>query len=104
MRAGLSSTDFPVDMRARQARNDIKKKRTMSPDTNLPPPNIIRALKNTPASRIKMLIQRQFLDSVFMCYKINPDYHVSRSLKKRGSRVQNNCLTKSAPFENFNQY
>jgi hypothetical protein len=57
-RFGLKTADFQLKTRAREARKAINRNRKMSLETNPPPPNIIRALKNTPGRRKNMSTQR----------------------------------------------
>ena len=52
--AGLKTTDFPVNTTAREARKAMNENRKTSPDTNPPPPNIIREPISAPGRRMSM--------------------------------------------------
>lgn len=71
IRAGLKTTDFPVNTTAREARKAIIEKKKTSLETNPPPPNIIREPKSVPVRRMSMFRQIVAGVSVFMILMFN---------------------------------
>ena len=73
-RSGLIIADFQANAKVRDAIKAKNENTRMSPETNPPPPNIIRAFDNTPERKINMFIIKGGDFFVFMNSKIKLNY------------------------------